>query len=134
MFFMSMCLCFFEFYWIKPSHSLKLRSTLNLSLRLQGSYHLNSWYHLFTIELYGSNLFHEFVHYITDLIEPLYIFPFFIEKQTYLWSKNRMINSKNKSHFLRFLENLNQFIIILVKYSIKLWKLDHSKFWLLGIW
>ena len=34
--------------------------------------------------------------------------------------KNDMTNSKNKRHFARFLKSLNQLIIILVKYSIKL--------------
>ena len=33
-----------------------------------------------------------------------------------------MINSKNKSHFVMFFDSLDQLIIALVKYSIKLYE------------
>ena len=33
-----------------------------------------------------------------------------------------MINSKNKSHFVMFFDSLDQLIIVLVKYSIKLYE------------
>ena len=46
----------------------------------------------------------------------------------------QIINFKYKNHFVSHFESLNQLIIILVQYSVKLWKLDHSKLWLLGIW
>ena len=49
--------------------SLKLRSMLNLTLRLQKFHTLLSsklWYHLPTIKLNRSNLSHEFIHHIAD--------------------------------------------------------------------
>ena len=52
---------------------------LNLTLRLQTLHTLLSskfWYHLLTIELFRSNLWHKIIQYIADLIEPLYIFDF----------------------------------------------------------
>ena len=52
---------------------------LNLILRLQTFHTLLSskvWHHLLTAELYRSNLPHDFIHYIADLIDPVSIFRF----------------------------------------------------------
>ena len=53
----------------------------NLTLRLETLHTLLSsklWYQVLTIELYRSNLSHEFIHYISDLIGHLYIFHFLL--------------------------------------------------------
>ena len=64
---------------------------LNFTLRLQTLHTLLSsklWYHLLTVELYGSNLSHEFIHYIADLIKPLHIFIFLL-RITYISDPKR---------------------------------------------
>ena len=85
---LSMCLCFFfNFIEWRFLISLKLRSMLNLTLRLQTLHTFLSsklWHHLLIIELYRSNFSHEFIHCIADLIEPLYICHFHWESHIFL--------------------------------------------------
>ena len=86
-----LCLCvyafFFNFIEWRFLISLKLRSMLNLTLRLQTLHTFLSsklWHHLLIIELYRSNFSHEFIHCIADLKEPLYICHFHWESHIFL--------------------------------------------------